>query len=54
MDFLKQICYDGGYLPHNFVTDYEIDRLEFDSNGKVIKMNDAKRSMITTYFFVFY
>lgn len=41
-------------MPQNFVTDYELDRLEFDTNGKVIKMDDNKRQMLITYYFVFY
>ena len=54
IDFLKNICFDGGYLPQNFLTQFELDRLEFDSNGKIIKMNPEKRKMIIGFFLVYY
>ncbi len=54
INFLKLICFDGGYLPPNFITEYELDRLEFDSNGKLIKMTKEKRKMVITFYLVFY
>lgn len=54
IDFLKNICFDGGYLPQNFMTQFELDRLEFDSNGKIIKMDVEKRKLIIGFFLVFY
>ena len=54
INFFESIGFDGGYLPQSFITEYELDRLEFDGSGKLTKMNENKRKMILIYYLIFY
>lgn len=52
--FLVDLTADGNFLPQNFLSSFEVKRLEFLSNGSVCNFNRQRRRLLLGSFVVFY
>jgi len=48
--FLASFTEEGSFMPNDFLTDYEISRLELDSYGSLTHMNLQREQMLLGFF----
>ena len=52
--FLCDLTSNGNILPQSFLTQYEINRLEFDSDGGLLNMNKDRMKLLVIFYLIFY
>lgn len=48
--FLTHLTGDGAFVPHGFLTSFEMSRLNIDSYGSLQQQNQEKEQMIVAFF----
>ncbi len=48
--FLYHLTENGAFMPNNFLSNFELSRLEIDEYGSIWNMNTQKQNMIIAFF----
>lgn len=50
LEFLRNLLKDGGFAPNNFLTPWEMNRVDVDNYGAFINLDEKQRQMISGFY----
>lgn len=48
--FIQNLCKEGAYIPNNFLTPYELNRIDVNNYGAIISLDDNQLNMISSVY----
>lgn len=48
--FIQNLCKEGAYIPDNFMTPYELNRIDVNNYGAIISLDDNQLNMIASIY----